>query len=411
MTRTFTRASHNVPEALATRIIHAGSPPFVDGAAPVNVPVERTSTVRHASTAALHDVHARRKAGENIASYGRHGSQTHRALEDALLALEGGVRAFLVPSGLSAIALTFLALLSPGDHVIVTDSIYAPVRRLDAVLLQRLGIEVSYVEPNDGRLEAAIRPHTRLIFTESPGSLLYEIYDLEAIARVARRHDIVLATDNTWASGILFRPLDAGADVSVLAATKYVAGHSDVMLGAVIARTEAVAARIAAAHDVLGLTIGADDAYLPLRGVRTLPVRMAQHQRNATRVAQWLQAQPGVGQVFYPALPDDPGHALWKRDFSGANGLVSFVLKDADQYAAERVVDALRLFAIGASWGGYESLVTVVAPERLSDHAQWNRSGAVLRLHVGLEDADDLIADLEQALQHAPVAELHAIGG
>ena len=406
-----TRDTRHGSEALATRIIHAGSPPFVNGTAPVNVPVERTSTVRHASTAAQHDVQARRKAGENVASYGRHGSQTHRALEEALLALEGGVRALLVPSGLSAISLTFLALLSPGDHVIVTDSIYAPVRRLDAALLQRLGIELSYVDPSNGRLEAAIRPHTRLIYTESPGSLLYEIHDLAAIARVARRHDIVLATDNTWASGILFRPLEVGADVSVLAATKYVAGHSDVMLGAVIARTEAVAARIAAAHDVLGLTIGADDAYLALRGVRTLPVRMAQHQRNATRIAQWLQTQPGVGQVYYPALPDDPGHALWKRDFKGANGLVSFVLEGAEVHAAECVADALRLFAIGASWGGYESLVTVVAPERLVDHAQWKQAGAVLRLHVGLEDADDLIADLAQALQHAPAAALHAIGG
>jgi cystathionine beta-lyase len=409
-----TRNTRDASEALATRIIHAGSPPFVDGTAPVNVPVERTSTVRHASTAAQHDVHARRKAGENVASYGRHGSQTHRALEDALLALEGGVRAFLVPSGLSAISLTFLALLSPGDHVIVTDSIYAPVRRLDAALLQRLGIDLSYVDPSSGGpevLETAIRPHTRLIYTESPGSLLYEIYDLHAVARVARRHDIVVATDNTWASGILFRPLDAGADVSVLAATKYVAGHSDVMIGAVIARTDAVAARIATTHDVLGLTVGADDAYLALRGVRTLPVRMAQHQRNATRVAQWLQTQPGVGQVFYPALTDDPGHALWKRDFKGANGLVSFVLEGADAHAAERVADALQLFAIGASWGGYESLVTVVAPERLADHAQWNGAGAVLRLHVGLEDVDDLIADLAQALQHAPVAALHPIGG
>ncbi len=399
-------ASALAGQALATRIVHAGSPAFRDGTAPVNVPVERTSTVRHASIASLHDIQARRRAGENIAGYGRHGSQTHRALEDALLALEGGARAFLVPSGLSAISLTFLALLSPGDHVVVTDSVYAPVRRLDAGLLQRLGIALSYVDPADGGLEAAMRPQTRLIYAESPGSLLHEVYDLPAIARVARRHGVALAVDNTWASGFLFRPLDAGADVSVLAATKYIAGHSDVMLGAVIARTDAMAERIAAAHDALGLTIGADDAYLALRGVRTLPVRMAQHGRNALRVAQWLQAQPGVGQVFHPALPEDPGHALWKRDFRGANGLVSFVLDDADQHAAERVADALRLFAIGASWGGYESLVTVVPPPRLADHARWTGGGAVIRLHVGLEDADDLIADLAQALQHA-----HAIGG
>lgn len=408
------RETASAAQALATRIVHAGSPAFQafrGGTAPVNVPVERASTVRHASIASQRDVQARRQAGENIAGYGRHGSQTHRALEEALLTLEGGVRAFLVPSGLSAIALTFLALLSPGDHVVVTDSVYAPVRRLDAGLLQRLGIELSYADPADGGLEAAIRPQTRLIYTESPGSLLYEVYDLPAIARVARRHGIVLATDNTWASGILFRPLDVGADVSVLAATKYVAGHSDVMLGAVIARTEAIAARLAAAHDVLGLTVGADDAYLALRGVRTLPVRMAQHGRNALRVAHWLQAQPGVGPVFHPALPDDPGHALWKRDFRGANGLVSFGLDGAEPYAAERVADALRLFAIGASWGGYESLVTVVPPQRLADHARWTGGGAVIRLHVGLEDPDDLIADLAQALRHAQADALHAIGG
>jgi cysteine-S-conjugate beta-lyase len=237
---------------------------------------------------------------------------------------------FLVPSGLSAISLTFLALLSPGDHVVVTDSVYAPVRRLDTGLLQRLGIELTYVDPRDGQLEAAIRPHTRLIYTESPGSLLYEIYDLRAIARVAQRHGVLLATDNTWASGILFRPLDAGADISILAATKYVAGHSDVMLGAVVARTDAVAVRIAAAHDVLGLTIGADDAYLALRGVRTLPVRMAQHQRNATRVAQWLQAQPGVCRVTRATCcgsgtsraPTGSFHSCWKARISTPqNGL------------------------------------------------------------------------------------------
>ncbi|WP_026432529.1 cystathionine beta-lyase [Paracidovorax oryzae] len=395
------------PLGAATRLLHAGAPALRGGSGPVNVPVVRTSTVRFGSTADHADHHHRRTAGERVASYGRHGLDTHRALEDAVTALEGGHRAFLAPSGLAAITLVLVALLSPGDHALVADSVYSPVRRVDATLLQRLGITLEYFSPSRGDLAAKIWPNTRLIYVESPSSLLYEVLDLPAITAVARARGIPVATDNTWSGGWFCQPLRLGANISIQAATKYIAGHSDVMQGIVVTDSEELTGRIATAYEALGLTVGADDAYLALRGVRTLPVRLAQHQRHATRVAEWLQEQPQVGRVFYPALPSDPGHALWKRDFSGASGLVSFAFADGnggnghggvDARGANAFVDALRFFGIGASWGGYESLALVAQPERLREHSAWTGTAPVVRLHVGLEDPEDLIGDLEQAL-------------
>ncbi len=396
---------HPAPLGAATRLLHAGAPALRGGSGPVNVPVVRTSTVRFGSTADHAEHHHRRTAGERVASYGRHGLDTHRALEDAVTALEGGHRAFLAPSGLAAITLVLVALLSPGDHALVADSVYSPVRRVDATLLQRLGITLEYFSPSQDDLAAKIRPNTRLIYVESPSSLLYEVLDLPAIAAVARARGIPLATDNTWSGGWFCQPLRLGANISIQAATKYIAGHSDVMQGIVVTDSEELTGRIATAYEALGLTVGADDAYLALRGVRTLPVRLAQHQRHATRVAEWLQEQPQVGRVFYPALPSDPGHALWKRDFTGASGLVSFAFADGmhghggvDARGANAFVDALQFFGIGASWGGYESLALVAQPERLREHSAWTGTAPVVRLHVGLEDPEDLIADLEQAL-------------
>lgn len=396
-----TQGASSLTTGPATRLLHAGTPPLRGGSGPVNVPVVRTSTVRFADTAAYADHHHRRTAGERVASYGRHGLDTHRALEDAVTALEGGHRAFLTPSGLSAITLVLLALLSPGDHALVADSVYSPVRRVDATLLQRLGITLEYFSPSRDDLAAKIKPNTRLVYLESPSSLLYEVLDLPALAAVARAHGIPVAADNTWSGGWFYKPLQLGANLSIQAATKYIAGHSDVMQGVVVADTPALAAKLGTAYEALGLTIGADDAYLALRGVRTLPVRLAQHQRHASEVAQWLQRQPQVGRVFYPALADDPGHALWKRDFTGASGLVSFVLEGADVRQAEAFIDALRFFGIGASWGGYESLALIAAPERLREHSAWTGTDPVVRLHVGLEDPQDLIADLGQALVQA----------
>jgi len=383
--------------AASTRLLHAGAPALRGGSGPVNVPVVRTSTVRFENVAAHADHHHRRAAGERIAAYGRHGLDTHRALEDAVSALEGGHRAFLAPSGLSAIALVFVALLSPGDHALVADNVYSPVRRVDSTLLKRLGITLEYFSPARDDLAAKIRPETRLLYLESPSSLLYEVLDLPRLAAIARDRGVTVAADNTWSGGWFYRPLALGAHISIQAATKYIAGHSDLMQGTVVVDSPALAAKIAAAHEALGLAVGADDAYLSLRGLRTLPVRLAQHQRHATEVAQYLQAHPQVARVFYPALPEDPGHALWKRDFTGASGLVSFEFRDADVAAANAFVDALSLFGIGASWGGYESLALIAAPERLREHSHWTGRRPVVRLHVGLEDPQDLVADLARA--------------
>lgn len=395
--------SQNSTDGIHTRLLHAGAPRLRDGVGPVNVPVVRTSTVRFENVETLADRHHRRSHGERIATYGRHGLDTHEALEDALCTLEGGHRAFLAPSGLAAITLVLLALLGPGDHALVSDTVYAPLRRVDQTLLQRLGADVEYFSPAHDDLDALIRPNTRLVYLESPGSLLFDVLDLPALAAVARARGVPVAVDNTWSGGWFLQPLRLGANISIQAATKYIAGHSDVMQGAVVVDSPALSARIGTTHEALGLTVGADDAYLALRGLRTLPVRLAQHQRNATEVAQWLRQQPAVARTFYPALPDDPGHALWQRDFSGASGLVSFALQGTDAGAAERLVNALRLFSIGASWGGYESLALVAPPERLNASRTWRDNGndaPVVRLHVGLEDPRDLIADLRQAFQH-----------
>jgi len=388
----------------ATRLLHAGAPALRDGAGPVNVPVVRTSTVRFENTAAHADHHRRRTAGERVASYGRHGLDTHRALEDAVVALEGGHRAFLTPSGLSAITLVLLALLSPGDHALVADGVYAPLRRVYSTLLQRLGITIEYFSPTHDDLASRLRPNTRLLYLESPSSLLYEVLDLPALSAIARDRGVTVATDNTWSGGWFHRPLALGANISIQAATKYISGHSDLMQGIVVVDSPALAAKLSTAYEALGLTIGADDAYLALRGLRTLPVRLTQHQRNATAVAEFLQQQPQVSRVFYPALPTDPGHALWKRDFSGASGLVSFEFRHATPAAADAFVDALSLFGIGASWSGYESLALAAQPERLREHRQWTGDAPVVRLHIGLEDPQDLIVDLARAFAAATPA-------
>lgn len=384
---------------LRTRLIHAGSPGLRDGAGPVNVPVVRTSTVRFADSDAQHRLQARRGAGDRVATYGRHGLDTHQALEEAITTLEGGYRTLLAPSGLSAITLVLLALLKPGEHALVSDSVYAPVRKVDRVLLAQHGITLEYFTPGRDALPELIRDTTRLLYLESPGSLLYEVLDLPALVAQAHARDVLVATDNTWGAGLYYRPLALGADISIQAATKYLAGHSDVMMGSVTAASADVFDRLAAVHDALGLSVGADDAYLTLRGIRTLDVRLARHQVNATEVAHYLAQHPDVVQVYYPPLPQDPGHALWRRDFSGANGLLTFSFAQIDPRAAGAFVDALRYFSIGASWGGYESLALEAAPERLGEHASWRGGRSAVRLHIGLEHPADLIADLERAFE------------
>ena len=389
-----------------TRLAHVGSPTFnpETRTAPVNTPVVRTSTVRFQDMNAYDEVCSRHAAGERIASYGRQGLDTHRALEDAISELEQGRHTQLLPSGLSAISYTLLALLSPGDHVLVSDSVYSPVRRIQVALLDRLGIQFSYF-PVSEPIGRHVRPTTRLIYAESPSSLLFEVLDLPALSAQARQLGIPLAVDNTWGAGHFYKPLTLGADISIQAGTKYISGHSDLMLGSITTVDDVLARRLAHTNDALGLTISADDAYLALRGVRTLPVRLAQHHLNALQVARHLDERAGIARVFYPALESDPGHALWKRDFSGANGLLSFSFDRAEIPAARAFIDALQLFGIGASWGGFESLVTLIDPQRLAEHSYWqNGDRPAIRLHIGLEHPDDLIEDIEQALTVAGLA-------
>ncbi|HEY9280755.1 MAG TPA: cystathionine beta-lyase [Eoetvoesiella sp.] len=388
---------------LDTLLQHSGIADFhpETNAAPVALPSVRTSTVRFANLDALDRAQASKAKGERAVTYGRVGMGTHAALEEVFCALEGAQRSFLAPSGLSAITLTLLALLNAGDHVIVADCAYGPVRHLDKTVLKRLGIQVTYSRATTEAMAAAIKDNTRMLYVESPGSLLFEMLDIPALAELAKSHNLILASDNTWGSGYIYRPLDLGAHVSVVAGTKYVGGHSDLMLGAVMVNDPELSARINDTHYAMGYSISADDAWLALRGVRTLPIRMRQHAENALEICHFLASRPEVARIYHPALPGDQGHELWQRDCHGSNGMLAVELK-LYEAQARAFVDALTLFSIGFSWGGFESLVQLVDQAALVSHGYWSANdNAVVRLHIGLECPADLIADLTQALDKA----------
>ncbi|OZI16740.1 cystathionine beta-lyase [Bordetella genomosp. 7] len=370
------------------------------GSAPVNLPSMRASTVRFKNLDALETVQRRKAGGQRAATYGRMGMDTHAALEQVFCELEGGTHAYLASSGLAGITMVMTSLLSAGDHALVADCVYGPVYELDEALLKRMNIELTYFSAGDD-LESLVRPNTRLVYVESPGSLLFQMLDLPALSGFARRHGLVLACDNTWGSGYIYRPLALGAQVSVVAGTKYVGGHSDLMLGAVVTNDAAIAQRLNRTQYAMGYSVSADDAWLALRGVRTLPIRMAQHARHALQVCEFLSTRPEVARIYHPAWPADPGHALWQRDCTGSNGMLAVQLRMTPQ-ASRRFVDALRLFGIGFSWGGFESLVQWVTRGELARHQYWTGADdALVRLHIGLEDPRDLIADLKQALEAA----------
>ncbi|SDT29399.1 cystathionine beta-lyase [Pseudomonas asplenii] len=375
-----------------TRLVHAGRAGQGSGARAVNVPVTRLSTVLFDNVAQQRDARSRRDS-ERLLSYGARGNPTAFALEDLVTELEGGYRTRLFGTGLAAVAQTLLAYLRPGDHVLITDGVYGPVRRLASEFLGPFGIEVEYF-PADGRdLESRLRANTRMVYCEVPGSLLYELGDLPAIVALCTPRNILVAVDNTWGSAYHYRPLALGADISIMALTKYLAGHSDVVMGSVCT-TEAAWPALSRMSDSFGNTVSPDDAYLVLRGARTLAARLEVHQRQALEIAQWLKLQPQVRQVFHPALPEHPGHALWLRDFSGSNGLLSFEFAEADQRQAEAFIDALTVFGLGASWGGYESLVTLAD---LADRQfPLPSRQPVIRLHIGLEAVASLIEDLQR---------------
>lgn len=378
-----------------TRLVHAGKQPVFEGGRPVNPPVVRASTVLFDSTAHQREMRQRR-GEERVFTYGARGNPTNYALEDLVSELEGAYRTRLFPTGLAAIAMTLLAYLKPGDHVLMSDSVYEPARKLVDSFLTPYNIRCTFFAADGSDVEEKMEAGTRMVYTECPGSLVYEMCDLPRLAAIAHARGALLVADNTWGSGHQYRPLALGADVSVMAATKYLSGHSDVMMGTV-ATTQAAWQALNERSDAFGMTVSPDDAYLVLRGVRSMAARLALHESHALKVAAWLQARSEVATVFCPALPGDPGHALWQRDCKGTNGLLSFELQQGfDQAAAERLIDGLRLFGLGASWGGYESLVTLANLRNARSVTDWSGRGQIIRLHIGLEDPADLLADLQQ---------------
>ena len=371
----------------ATDVVHLGRDPETQHGF-VNPPVYRGSTVLFPSVSAL-------TSHKQPYVYGRRGTPTVNALQDAIAALEGGADCRLTASGYQAVTTAILALIKAGDHILMVDAVYQPTRQFCDYILKRLGIETEYYDPTIGAgIENLVRKNTRLIFTESPCSQTFEIQDIPAIAKVAQAHDLWLVMDNTWASPLYFKPFEYGVDVSIQAATKYIVGHADAMLGAITSNARA-SKYIQRAHGTLGVCPGTEETFLGLRGLRTLDIRLDRHHTNAIAVATWLEKRPEVAQVLHPALPSHPGHDIWKRDFRGASGLFSVILKPAEKKAVARMLDGLNLFGMGYSWGGYESLVIPFDPTPYRTATKWKAEGPALRFHIGLEDPEDLISDLE----------------
>ncbi|MFL6837968.1 MAG: cystathionine beta-lyase [Bradyrhizobium sp.] len=357
----------------------------------VNPPVVHGSTVLYPTA---DDLHAHR--GEY--QYGRHGTPTTRALQDVLMALEGPACAGvgLAPSGLAAISATLLSVLKAGDHLLVCDNVYRPSRNFCNGMLTRFGVETSYFDPLIGAgIEALVKPNTRAVLVEAPGSQSFEMPDIPAISAVAHAHGVLVIDDNTWATPLYHRSLDQGVDISMQAATKYIGGHSDIMFGTISANAKAWP-QVAEGIRLLGVCAGPDDVFLALRGMRTLAVRLAQHYRSGLEMARWLATRPEVAKVLHPALESDPGHAIWKRDFTGASGLFSIVLKPVPQKAVDALLDTVKLFGMGYSWGGFESLVIPFDCDSYRTATKWAPGGPTLRLHIGLENVEDLKADLER---------------
>lgn len=379
-----------------TRLVGAGRrPEWTQGI--VNPPVWRASTILYDDVAALRanggrDTHHR-------LYYGRRGTPTQWSLADALTELEPGAQAtFLYPSGVAAVAAALLSVLSPGDELLLADSVYDPTRSLATGLLKRFGVTTRFYDPLiGGGIAELIGEKTRAIFLETPGSLTFEVQDVPAIVAAARARGVTTLLDNTWATPLLFPAIENGIDLSILACTKYVVGHSDVMLGSVTAAPSHWA-KLRDTSYQLGQTASPDDAWLGSRGLRTMALRLRQHGQAALEIARWLETRPEVARVLHPALPGCPGHELFLRDFKGASGLFSFVLRGGGERARAALIDSLELFGIGYSWGGYESLAIPVDPERIRTVVPWQAEGPAVRLQIGLEDPADLIADLAQGL-------------
>jgi cystathionine beta-lyase len=361
----------------------------------VNPPVYHASTVLFPTMEAL-------KTGAQPYRYGRRGTPTSRALESAIAQLEGGHDTRVCASGLSAVTTTLLAFLKPGDHLLATDAVYEPVRHFCDTLLRRNAVEVTYYDPLIGEgIAALLKSNTRVVYGESPGSQTMEVQDIPAIAAAAHKHGALMIFDNTWGAGHFFKPFDHGCDISVQSATKYIGGHSDLMLGSITCSKDTWP-QLKEAFGTLGQFAGPDDMYLALRGLHTLDVRLERHMKNALSVAEWLRSRPEIAEVLHPGLPGCRGHELWKRDFRGASGLFSVLLKTRSETALAAMLDGLALFGMGYSWGGYESLVT---PLNMDSRWNWEPAGLGLRFHIGLESPDDLMADLNDGFKRLKAAE------
>ena len=385
-------------ENKTTKLITAGrDKKWTNGV--VNPPVQRASTV------VFNSVEEKRKATINRANktlfYGRRGTNTHFAFQDAMVEVEGGAGCALYPCGTAAISNAILSFVETGDHILMVDTCYEPTRDFCDTIMKKMGVETTYYEPTIGEgIKELIKPNTKVLFTESPGSITMEVQDVPTLARIAHEHDIIVMLDNTWAAGVNFSPFDFGVDISIQAATKYIVGHSDVMLGTAVAN-EKCWDQLREQSYLMGQCVSPDDAYLGLRGIRTLDVRLRQHAESSLKVAKWLETRPEVDHVRHPALESCPGHEFFKRDFTGGNGLFSFVLKNTNTQATTALLDGMKHFSMGYSWGGFESLILANEPssfDSLRTVANPNLDGTLIRVHIGLEDVDDLIADLEAGL-------------
>lgn len=379
-----------------TKLVHSGRDPMSHHGI-VNMPVYHASTVLYPDLAAFKNRKERKYDG---VSYGTRGTPTTFALADTVAALEGGHKAVVVSTGLAGVTMALMAFVQSGDHILVADSIYEPTRNFCEEVLSRFGVETTYYDPLIGAgIAGLFKENTRLVFTESPGSLTFEIQDIPAIAAEARKRGVLVLMDNTWGTPLYFKSFAHGVEVSIHAATKYISGGSDLVMGIIIARNEELVRKIKDATGAFGDIAAPDDCYLALRGLRSMAVRLRHHEEAALRVARFLKEQPQVARVMHPALPGDPGHTLWKRDFLGAAGLFGIVLHSKPENALAKFLDGLRFFKMGASWGGYESLIIPCYPEQVRTAVPWTEPGMVLRLNIGLEDTEDLIEDLRQGLQ------------
>jgi cystathionine beta-lyase len=361
----------------------------------VNLPVYHASTVLYPTIEAFNN----RAEGDrkyHAVRYGAYGTPSTYALADSVAALEGGSGSVVTSSGLAAVTMAITAFSGRGDHILVSDSVYDPTRSFCDTVLNRFGVETTYYHPLEGRnISRLFRPNTRLVFCESPGSLTFEVQDVPAIAKAAHEKNVLVLLDNTWATPLFFKPFQHGVDISIQAGTKYISGHSDLVIGIITAATDDLLRQVKDATYAFGDIAGPDDCYLALRGMRTMSARIKQQQAAAQRIAEWFHQRSEIKKVMFPALETDPGHSIWKRDFTGASSLFGVMFETESKESVSGMVEGYRLFKIGASWGGYESLVMPAYPHKNRTAGSWDETGFVLRYHIGLEDPDDLIEDLE----------------